>query len=99
MKMPIGRELTPSARLDVFVEPLRGFRERGDAVWLSLPHANHRDNQKDKCCQTEDITTQRAVANRADHAKQRMNNQNSNVKRQRLRRVKANLHFLAWYEE
>src|SRR5262245_40562970 len=99
MKMPIGRDLTLSARLDVLVEPFRGFLKRSYSMGLSLPHANHRDNQKYKGRQFEDRAAQRAIGNRADHSKQRMNNQNSDVQSQGLRRVKANLHFFARHQE
>ena len=67
MKMP-RPGLTLSTGLDMFVKPLRRFRERGDSVRLTFPHANHRNDQKYKCCEFEDRATQRAVGDRADDA-------------------------------
>lgn len=46
---------------------------------LAFPDTNHRDNKKYKGSQFEERTAQGTVSDRADNAKYRMNDQNSDV--------------------
>ena len=99
MKMPVVGKLSLVAGFDVPVEPLSGFLEWGNSMGFALPDSSHRDNQKDKSGQLEEGTAQAAVGDCADHTEDRVNNHNRDVKSKGLRRVKADLHFLAWDKE
>ena len=71
--------LTLIAGLDVLVKPLGGLRKWCNYMWFTLPHANHRDNQKYKRRNLEQRATQRTVGKSADQSKQGMNDQYGNV--------------------
>ena len=62
---------------------------------FALPDSSHRDNQKDKRGQLEEGTAEGAVGDCADHTEDCVNDHNRDVESKGLRRMKADLHFLA----
>ena len=83
----------------MIVKPLSRFGKRGYLMWLALPDANHRDNQKNKGSYAEQRAAEPAPRDCADRAEEGVDDQESDVKGNTLGCMKTNLAFFARHEK
>ena len=79
------------SRFDVFIEPLPGLGQRGNMVRFAFPNSNHGYQQKNERGHFEQNSPERGVSYGRDHAKDRLDYQNTKVQSDGLRCVEADL--------
>src|SRR5690348_4453655 len=99
MKMPVAGGLALRPRLDVLIEPLRRLGNRRNAMRLAAPDANHRDDEKYRGGGPEQRASHPTATNRAHDLENRSQNNDPDLYRQGLRRMKTHSYFAARHQQ